>query len=287
MKRLIKLCIILLLLVLIGLSIFFYALFIGVDNATITYETLSSSKIPSSMNNVKIAYFSDIAYGEYMDQGRLQNMINTLNEAHADIVIFGGDIFSDPETNEPDSQSVEEITEILSSIEAPLGKFAVYGDEDLVNEEIENIVTTILNDSDFEILSNTSLQLRNETTTGIALVGLDPLINGNVDVNSAFENISQDEYTILISHCPDIMTSNSINTNYIDVAIAGHSLGGQIYIPIYGPLEKMEGAETYFHGSYDINTTKLFVSNGLGTKGSDLRIFAPPQIYLFRLQTSE
>lgn len=287
MKRFFKIITVIILCFILGFALICYTLFIGVDNVRISYQSIISNKIPNSMNNKKIAYFSDITYLEFMDKGRLQNMISTLNEAHADIVIFGGDIFSDPVTFAPDSKSVKELTEILSSIEAPLGKFAVYGDQDIVNDETKKIVTNILTDSEFEIISNSNIQLRNETPQGITLVGLDPLVNGTVDTNTAFKNITKDDFTILVSHCPDIMTNTSLNTNYIDIAVAGHSLGGQIYIPIYGPIEKQEGASTYFHGTYEINTTTLYVSNGLGTRGSDLRIFSPPEIFLFRLQSKE
>ena len=61
-------------------------------------------------------------------------------------------------------------------------------------------------------------------------------------------------------------------------------MGGQIYLPLLGPLHTMEGAATYNHGSYDINGTSLYVSNGLGTNDIDMRLLAPPQILVFRLQ---
>ena len=287
MKRFFKILIIIALCFILGFALICYTLFIGVDNVRISYQSIISNKIPDSMNDKKIAYFSDITYLEFMDKDAALDCISTLKETHADVVIFGGDIFSNPITFTPDSKSVKELTEILSSIEAPLGKFAVYGDQDIVNDETKKIVTNILTDSEFEIISNTNIQLRNETPQGITLVGLDPLVNGSIDTNTAFKNITKDDFTILVSHCPDIMTNTSLNTNYIDIAVTGHSLGGQIYIPIYGPIEKQEGASTYFHGIYEINTTTLYVSNGLGTRGSDLRIFSPPEIFLFRLQSKE
>lgn len=287
MKRFLKLLTIIIICCILAFVLLCYTLFIGVDNVHISYQTIISEKIPNSLNDKKIAFFSDITYLEFMDKGRLQNMITTLNEAHADIVIFGGDIFSDPINFAPDSKSEKELTEILSSIQAPLGKFAVYGDQDIVNDETKNIVTNILMNSEFEIISNSNIQLRNETSQGITLVGLDPLMNGTINVNTAFKNITKDDFTILVSHCPDIMTDTSLNTNYIDIAVAGHSLGGQIYIPIYGPIEKQEGASTYFHGIYEINTSTLYVSNGLGTRKSDLRIFSRPEIFLFRLQSQQ
>ena len=58
-------------------------------------------------------------------------MMETLENAGADIVIFG-DVFTSFEEQKPDSQTVREITSLLQNIKAPLGKFAVLGDEDLV-----------------------------------------------------------------------------------------------------------------------------------------------------------
>lgn len=57
-------------------------------------------------------------------------MIDKLNTTGADVVIFGGDMFSNPQTKAPDSQMSKDLTTILKSIDAPLGKFAVLGDED-------------------------------------------------------------------------------------------------------------------------------------------------------------
>ena len=190
----------LILLALIVAGVFFYSIYISVDRVNLSYQTISSSKIPEDMNDLKIAFISDIKYNEYMNKERLTSMISKLNTTGADVVIFGGDMFSNPQTKAPDSQ------------------------------------------------------------------------------------MSKDEFNILVTHCPDIVKTSGINTKYLNLIIAGHSLGGQIYLPLLGPLHTMEGAATYNHGSYDINGTSLYVSNGLGTKDIDMRLLAPPQILVFRLQ---
>ena len=97
-----------------------------------------------------------------MNKERLSSMIGKLNTVGADVVIFGGDMFSNPQTKAPDSQMSKDLTTILKSIDAPLGKFAVLGDEDLANDKTKSIVSQILYDSDFEILSDTSIRLRNK-----------------------------------------------------------------------------------------------------------------------------
>ena len=223
-KKLLKIVSVLILLALIVAGVFFYSIYISVDRVNLSYQTISSSKIPEDMNDLKIAFISDIKYNEYMNKERLTSMISKLNTTGADVVIFGGDMFSNPQTKAPDSQMSKDLTTILKSIDAPLGKFAVLGDEDLANDKTKKIVSQILYDSDFEILSDTSIRLRNKGDSSISLIGL----------------------------------NNMLNT--------------------------MEGAATYNHGSYDINGTSLYVSNGLGTKDIDMRLLAPPQILVFRLQ---
>lgn len=283
-RKLLKIVSILICISLVVAGIFFYSIYISVDRVNVSYETISSNKIPESMNDVTIAFISDIKYNEFMDKTRLSNMISKLNTTSPDIVVFGGDIFSEPDKNVPDSQMSKDITTILKSIEAPLGKFAVLGDQDNLNEEVKKIVSQILYDSDFEVLSDSTIRLRNQNNDSISLIGLNNLINGDPKPENAMKNGNENEFNILVTHCPDAVSKSGINLEYIDLALAGHSLGGQIYLPVIGPIYTEEGATTYNRGQYDINGSKLFVSNGLGTSNIDMRLMTPPQILIFRLQ---
>lgn len=282
-RKLLKIVSILICIALIIAGIFLYSIYISVDRVSISYETISSNKIPESMNDVTIAYISDIQYNEFMNKSRLSKMISKLNTTNPDVVIFGGDIFSHPDVNTPDSQMSEDIITILKKIEAPLGKFAVLGDQDNINKDVKKIVSEILYESDFEVLSDQNIRLRNKTNDSISLIGINNLLNGDPKPENAMKNINENEFNILVTHCPDIISKSGINLDYIDLALTGHSLGGQIYIPIFGSIYTKEGATTYNRGSYDINGSKLYVSNGLGTNNIDMRLMSPPQILVFRL----
>ena len=283
-KRLIKIVSILIILCLIGATIFFYSIYISVENVKLHYESIVSTKIHKELNNLSIAFFSDIKYNSFMNKERLSNMLNEMNQADADIVIFGGDMFDSFASKAPNEVAKQELIELLKEIKAPLGKFAVLGDQDLINEEIKNMVSDILYQSDFEIITNTSVRLRKQSNASITLIGLDSQINGTIDSTTAFSKINDEDFNLLVTHCPDTLKSTQVNTNYIDLALAGHSLGGQIYLPLFGPIKTTEGAVTYNHGSYTIGNTKLYVSNGLGTIDTDMRLFCPPEILVFRLE---
>lgn len=277
---------ILLLISLIFAGFFFYSIFVSVGRLNIDYTTLSSEKISPDLNEISIAFFSDIHYGTFMNEERLTTMIEKINNTHPDILVFAGDIFDHPEINMPNEQSVQAVTTLMNSLEAPLGKFAVLGDQDQANDDIKAVVQNLLYQSDFELLNNQSIRLRNQTNASISLIGVDSLINGNPDFTSAYGNVNAEEYNILVSHCPDIVSSTNIPLTSTDLIVAGHSLGGQVYIPLIGPVFSVEGAKRYNHGSYTINTTKLMITNGLGTMDMDMRLFAPPQLTYFRLQST-
>lgn len=278
MKKLIKVLTILCILFGFIATIVFYGTEISVKNIMIVNRTIESNKINEDIN-LKIAYISDIHYNHFMNKDRLKKMIDTINNNKPDIILFGGDIFDNPSTNLIDEKVENEIIELLQSLQAEYGKFAVLGEEDY-DPKVGNI-HQILFESDFEVLTNKHIFITKDGKNMINLIGIDSLVGGNPDIQSSFENVDTNLFTIVLTHAPDIMSQ--LPTNEIDLVLSGHSHGGQISIPFIGTLNKVEGATTYSQGTYYLNQTQLIVSNGLGTTGSDIRIFADPQCHMIRI----
>lgn len=239
------------------------------------------------MNDMKVAFISDIEYNRFMDKERLTNMVATINEARVDVLIFGGDIFNLPLTNVPDEGKIQEITDLLKSINAPKGKFAVLGEQDTMDETVRDMTNTILYNSDFEVLNNESIKIFNGTVASINLYGSDSLINGVVDTEATFANINANEFNILATHCPDYVFGEGVPRASLDLTLAGHSHSAQIYIPLLGSIASEEGAKQYNHGKHTIDSMILHVSNGVGTSTMDMRLFSPPQMLVYRLAHEE
>ena len=64
----------------------------------------------------------------------------------------------------------------------------------------------------------------------------------------------------------------------IDLMLSGHSHGGQIQLPIVGPLVLPPMGRKYFEGGYRFGHMQLYVNRGLGTVGLPLRLNCPPEI---------
>lgn len=281
-RKLLKLLCGLLVLALIVAGFLFYAIYLSPEKVTLKYESISSTKIPDSLDNVTIGYFSDIYYLEFMDQERLQKMMDDIKEANVDVLLFGGDLIYQPDQQSIDADMINLLTSTLSQLEAPLGKFYVLGEHDNVNSDTRALVSTILYNAGFEEMSNRNTKLHNGNQESITLIGLENEINGSVDIQSAFTNVSNETFNLFFVHTPDSFAL--VPENSVDLGVAGHSLGGQIHIPILGSLGASPGAQKYNNGNYTVGSATYVVSNGLGTHKSDMRLFCPPQFNIFVLQ---
>lgn len=285
--RILKTLLFSLIIALICASTLFYAMYIAPENIKITHKTIESNKISESIHDTNIAYISDIHYGEFVDEDRFKDMIKTINSASADVVLFGGDLFTDPNTFISNPETKQMIIDELKSIEAPLGKFYVLGECDIKSEESKAFVKDILYQAGFEDLTNKNIKIHNGTSESFVLVGLDVVksLGGTPDIQSAYTNISENSFVVAFTHAPDVYAD--IPDNSTDLAFAGHSHGGQISLPIIGSLDSIVGATKFEKGTYEIKNLTIAISNGLGTTDVDMRLFSPPEVLMYRLSKKD
>lgn len=259
------------------------AIMIAPKKINIRFETLTSTAIGENLNDITIVFFSDLHYNNFITEERTLNIINKINELHPDIVLFGGDLIDHPSENILDQTEYDFIIEQLSNIEAPLGKYAVVGNHDAESENTLAQFRDIMRISDFEVLINQAIQIRNGGQDYFNLIGIDTMANGTPNIDASYQNISPLAYTVALSHTPDLFDSVPKDlTNYM---LSGHSHGGQIYIPLVGSFYKPYGAEYYFRGKHTVSNTTLDITNGVGTTKEDVRLFAPAEIVHYTLKT--
>ncbi len=281
MKTLTKVLLVLALMVSLGYAMYYDAWNVAPSRFVVRYETLDSIFIPAQLNDINILFFSDLKFGTFMDQTRLQKLVDSINDLSPDAVIFGGDLFDEDAL--VDDNTVALVTPLLKSIQAPLGKFAVLGDTDHRNDTVTSYVQKALYDSDFELLNNQSILLRNQGSQSITLVGLDSPLGGNMDLTTAFSSVSRTSYSIVICHTPD--AADDFPTDLTNYVLSGHSLGGQVYLANYS-MYMPSMAQKYFRGKHTLgnNAFTLDISSGTGTTGRDVRFLANAEIVLYRLK---
>lgn len=251
------------------------AFLINPHTTKIREETIESSKISKDLDNTLIAYFSDLKYSS-SDSEVIADALDNLKSFNPDVIIFGGDLLG--KDYHPSEEKEQEIVEMLSKLMAPLGKYAVLGDEDN-NEQVHDI----LEQSGFRILNNAS----NKIYCGknyFELVGIESCVGGNPDVEKAFEDVNGEALVMVYTHCGDEF--DELGNYPCDYFLAGHSLGGGVYLPIVNLFYRPEGSQKYFHGSDTVGGSIIDITNGVGLGKQKARLFADSEIVLYKLRSA-
>lgn len=265
-------------------SFYFYTEYISTKQIITKEQRINNKKIPDSFNGIKIIQFSDLYYGSTIGEEEIDNLIKEINMRKPDIVIFTGNIIS---TNEKlNTKEKEKLIKKLDSINANIGKYAVTGKND-----DKDIFTTIMNQSNFTILDNQYDLVYSSDNNPILLVGLSSLVKKERNIENAYKYFKEethngDIYTIsIMSETDDI---DEILASYkTDLILAGNSLNGEIRFPLIGGVIKQEGSDIYKNPYYRVNDTDIYVSSGIGTITSGVRLFNHPSINLFRLTNKD
>lgn len=142
----------------------------------------------------------------------------------------------------------------------------------------------IMTKSGFTVLKNDSKTINFEGKN-ISIFGADDYLMGNPSVEETMKGINLNNINILLVHEPDVIDKYSKYP--IDLALAGHSHGGQVYIPFYGAVIKNVLAKKYTKGFYQLDNemkTKIYVNSGLGNTKLPFRFGNIPQVSLFNIK---
>ncbi len=263
------------LIILICIIIVIYSRYVGTSGLITKEYNVKNTKLPQSFNGLKIAHFSDFHYGRTTNIENLKYVAKEINLLKADIVVFTGDFF-DKNTKLSDDE-INQIIEVLSSINSTYGKYYVTGNYDILYDNYADI----FNNSEFSNLDDKYEIILSKQNESILLSGT----NYKSDLKY-LEELFKNElptYKINIMHIPDVY--DKIKDYNYDLVLSGHSHNGQVTIPFYGALYTPNGAKKYYKPYYKLDNTDMYISSGIGTSNYDFRLFNRPSINFYRLNS--
>ena len=241
------------LLVLVALA---YATMVEPFWIQVTHSTLTGNvRTP-----LKIAHLSDLH-----TQGlglRERRLLKILDQEKPDIIVITGDTLSG-------SKAYRRERELLPQLHAPLGVWLVRGNWENSYPRAEE--RKFYSDLGVHLLVNQGSEVRDD----VWLMGLDDPTSGNPDLDAALQNDPPGEYRIALFHSPFFFTETA---GRYDLALAGHSHGGQVRIPFLYPYWVPPGVGHYVEGWFEKNGSRLYVSRGIGTTFLPIRFLCRPEI---------
>jgi len=240
----------------------------------------------------KIAFVSDIQVGNHKRTTWVEKITEKIDAANPDLVIFGGDLIDNEGNPNDETQYLEPLKKIsekypsfyvLGNHEYGLGQPNIANDylgtgdrsQDLIDKMAELKITFLRN----------SLECLEVKKQNLCLFGTDDFYTKKSDF-SALKNLPNQTPLIFITHDPDGVMTYPENFPKPFLTLSGHSHGGQVYLPILGPLGSADMilSDKYYQGLNSWHGMPIYTSVGAGESGGQLRFLVPPEIVIFDLK---
>ncbi|MCC3376532.1 metallophosphoesterase [Cohnella sp. REN36] len=255
---------------------------------SITRLEIASPHVPEGFDGKRIVQFSDTHVSPDFPMDRLEALIAKLNALEPDLLVFNGDLFDSRRRNVEENPNT---SDVLSRLEAKIGKFAVYGNHDFGYNRLTRSVGPILTRAGFRVLINDLERVHLPSGESIVLAGLDDYILGRPKFRTVLPKLQAEDFNVLLAHEPDPATGF---THFpVDLQLSGHSHGGQVHLPILGALVRTKMGRQYVAGLYTLQGRfdpdrpyRLYVNRGIGTTRMRLRLGSVPEIAVFTLRRS-
>lgn len=217
---------------------------------------------------LRIGFAADFHAGPMTSRALVEQACGVLADARPDLLLLGGDFVDLTE------RPLEWLVPLLAAVPAPAGRYAVMGNHDLWNDRA--LIEEALASAGICTLVNAGRQLP-APFDWAWVCGLDDHLCGAKEPDAAFAGASGTR--IVLMHSPSSLLD--IGPRRFDLALCGHTHGGQIALPGGRPIILPKGplSRRYSRGRFELPRGEtLLVSTGVGFTRLPIRLFAEPEV---------
>lgn len=208
----------------------------------------------------RIVHFTDVHHKG--DRRFLEAVVRQINDLQPDFACFTGDLIEE-------ASHLKEALEVLRQIRVPL--YGVPGNHDYWAKVDFRLMTEAFKATGGAwLMDETARTVDGKCTiTGLTCQ------SGHRPVPV------RDTRNVLLVHYPAWV--KRFQGARFDVTLAGHSHGGQVRLPFYGPLVTPWGVDEYDWGLFGTKTGPLYVNAGIGWFYLNVRFRCRPEITLLEI----
>lgn len=218
--------------------------------------------LPQEFDGLKIMHITDLHIGASLPSSFVKNLIQKVNQAKPDLIVFTGDILDGIiEKHQADMNQ-------LKQLQAPLGIYYVTGNHEYYWDAPKGIQA--FRNIGFHVLINQTAELQRGAGS-IQIAGVpDPAAKHfqleSPDLSRLQHQLKSESFKVLLSHQPSI--AKKTHKLGFDLQLSGHTHGGQFF-----PWNFLiVFFERYAKGLYRLGNMQLYVNQGTGYWGPQLRL---------------
>lgn len=230
---------------------------------------------------VKVVVIADLQFERLGDYER--DAVERAMAERPDLILLAGDY------HQGDGDSFEsqlgDIRALLRELDAPGGVYAVQGDA----EGFEEVSRTMAGTGVRLLLNEVARARVGDRRLTIAGLERDYDSPAAQAASRRLERArGERDVRILLAHRPDAVFGLAPDTR-VDLTVAGHTHGGQVQVPLFGPLwvSSEVPREVGAGGLHSLDGRRIYVSRGVGVERGDaprFRLNAPPELAILTLR---
>lgn len=231
---------------------------------------------------VRLAVMADLQSARVTEYEELA--VQRLMETEPDLILIPGDIIH-LESRAQYAAVVPEFRALLAKLHAPGGVYYVRG-----NTDFRDFEELLFEGTDVVALRDELVRV-SIGGSKIVVAGLELGHHQNPLGQALLEELErvpqQQEIRVLMSHLPDALLSLPVSSR-VDLVVAGHTHGGQVQVPFFGPPITLSKVPRHIAGGgpHSWQGNSIYVSRGIGVERAQaprVRFGAPPEISLLTL----
>jgi predicted MPP superfamily phosphohydrolase len=223
---------------------------------------------------LRVVQLTDIHAGIYMTREEMRRLADMVIALQPDLFLLTGDYISNS------MKFLPGCLEEMARVRARCGTFASLGNHEHWYGQLGDI-RSIFSRYGIPLLLNAHKVIRSGRGD-FAVAGIDDLRAGAPDLDAALQGLDSSLPVILLSHRPEIFPVAAAHG--IPLTLAGHYHGGQIKLSLpTGDISLANLVTPYPEGLYRLDASNLYVSRGIGTTFTPVRLNVPPEITLLNL----
>lgn len=255
-------------------SLLLLAGFINALIPRIKHLEITIDKKADGINELKIAFASDIHLGTLIGPRRTNKIIQKINGLNPDLILLGGDIVDE------DLGPVirNNLGDSLKKLSAPFGVFGITGNHEYIGgaepavKYLEDHGIVMVRDT-FLVIDDKFYIVGREDRDSPRFAG-----KGRKEMGKIMKGIDHSKPIILLDHQP--FELNEKEELGVDLTLSGHTHHGQMW-----PLNYITKAIYEVSWGYKKKgNTHVYVSSGVGGWGPPVRIGNRPEIVLINLK---
>ena len=244
----------------------------------VTRQTIAIPGWPRPFDGLRVAHITDLHHSPIVPLPYLESCVSRVNAERPDLVALTGDYV----TRGKPEEFIPPVAAAVGKLRAPLGVFATLGNHDMwvdgpaMQQALEHHGCTVLRNRRADI------SLRGGR---LAVVGIRDLWTENVDLPVAFRGVPEGRPSLILMHNPD--TFEDWPPGRPGLILAGHTHGGQVAIPGFGPpYVPSRYGQKYARGLFPRPKATMYVNRGLGCLFLQVRFFSRPEIALLTIRSA-